>query len=129
MERRDFLKIALGRCCGRCARWPPAPGPRRFHRNRWPRMAGCPPIRMLILPSRQATKSIASSRKKCDGATAIIAAGVIVTGAGATVIGAGATVIGAGTVVIGVGAAGIGAGIAAAAGTAATTGVAVTGRA
>jgi len=103
--------------------WPPAPGPRRFHRKRWPRMAGCPPIRMLILPSRRAMKWIASSRKKCDGATVIIAAGVIVTGAGA------ATVIGAGAVVIGVGAAGIGAGIAAAAGTAATTGVAVTGKA
>jgi dihydroorotate dehydrogenase len=78
---------------------------------------------MLIPPSRRAMKWNASSRRKCDGATAIIAAGVIVTGAGA------ATVIGAGAVVIGVGAAGIGAGIAAAAGTAATTGVAVTGRA
>ena len=78
---------------------------------------------MLILPSRRAMKWIASSRKKCDGATVIIAAGVIVTGAGA------AAVIGAGAVVIGVGAAGIGAGIAAAAGTAATTGVAVTGKA
>ena len=68
-------------------------------------MAGCPPIRMLILPSRRAMKWIASSRKKCDGATVIIAAGATAAlGAGA------ATVIGAGAVVIGVGAAGIGAG-------------------
>jgi hypothetical protein len=91
-------------------------------------MAGCLPIRRLIPPSRRAMKWNVSSRKKCDGATAVIAAGVI--GVGVIVTGAGAaTVIGAGAVVIGVGAAGIGAGIAAAVGTAATTGVAVTGKA
>jgi hypothetical protein len=91
-------------------------------------MAGCLPIRMLIPPSRRAMKWIASNLKKCAGATAAIVAGVI--GVGVIVTGAGAaTVIGAGAVVIGVGAAGIGAGIAAAAGTAATTGVAVTGKA
>ena len=93
MERRDFLKIALGVVAGAAAMAASARAA-PLYRKRWPRMAGCPPIRMLILPSRRAMKWIASSRKKCAGATAIIAAGVIVTGAGAAaVIGAGAVVI------------------------------------
>src|SRR5215213_629347 len=68
-------------------------------------------------PSLRARRSIASRRKKCAGAAAVIAAGAEDAGAGV-----------AGTGAAAVGVAGIGAGIAAAVGAAATGVVVVTGK-
>src|SRR6187549_613924 len=72
---------------------------------------------MPSLPSHRAWRSIASRRKKCAGAAAVIAAGV--AGTGVTVAGVGAAAVGV---------AGTGAGIAAVAGAAAIGVVVVTGK-
>ena len=103
MERRHFLKLAFGFAAGGIAlaasaqAAPLMPAPLADEPN-------CPSIPMPNPPSRRARRSIASRRRKCAGAAAVIAAGAAGTGVGAAAVGV----------------AGIGAGIAAVVGAAAT---------
>ena len=76
MERREFLKIALGVVAGAAAMAASAQAaplaPQPLVPDGW-----LPANQDAIPPSRQATKSIVSHLKKCAGATAIMAAGAM----------------------------------------------------